>query len=306
MMKILQWNLENLFIFLDKYQDQPLKDINEDLWQSFSIARDPNKSLAKLYEMAELVEKQDPDICVFSEVGGRTSLENFNKLFLQNKFDVYMTDSNSSRGIDIGFLVKKNLPYKFKVKSNRKYEINVQNKKYKFSRDIPELRLYQQDQLKMVIMGVHFKSKISSQSDYQGMDTRAAEVLGLVAIYQRLKKKYQVPILVMGDFNGMVQKNDHEYEFKPIFEQTSLLDYLDYLKAEDLSRVTYVRTNPYQLNQLDYILIDQDLYALVQPESKVIRFTTFYDIELPLPISFQEKKKLPSDHYPQILILDFK
>ena len=215
-----------------------------------------------------------------------------------------MSVSNSSRGIDIGFLVKPELPYECSVKSNRKQIINYKNKTYKFSRDIPELRLNQAGEMKMIIMGVHLKSKISSEEDYEGMDTREAEVSGLVTNYLRLKEKYQVPILVMGDFNGFVQKDNHEHEFKQIFVKTTLVDYLDVLQSPDLDRVTYVRTNPYHLSQLDYILIDQDLVLKVSAKSRVLRFLTFYDIELPLPKTFAEKKQLPSDHYPQILILE--
>ena len=304
-MKILQWNLENFFIFLDKYQGQDINKISEDEWQSFTIARERNKSLAKIFGVQEMVINQNPDVCVFSEVGGRESLENFNDLFLNNQYDVFMAPSNSTRGIDIGFLVRKGLSYSCSVKSNRKTVVEMDGKTYKFSRDIPELRFYQEDTLKMVIMGVHLKSKISSEHDYQGMDTRKAEVTGMLQIYHRVKEKYQVPIMIMGDFNGIVQKESFEEEFRKVFETSTLLDYLEFKPdLGEFDRVSYVRTNPYQLQQLDYILIDKDLYANVDyNNSKILRFTTFYDIELPLPKTFAEKKMLPSDHYPQIIKL---
>ncbi len=302
-MKILQWNLENFFIFLDKYNNEDINTIKEDAWQNFSIAREKNKPLAKVFEIAEIIQKNQPDICVFCEVGGFESLQNFNKLFLNNQYNVHMTKSNSSRGIDIGFLTLKTLDFDFKVKSNKKHIIEHNGKQFKFSRDIPELRFYKNDKLEKIIFGVHLKSKISSDTDYQGIDTRQAEVVGFIQLYKRLKAKYNVPCVIAGDFNGFLQENYFEEEFKPLFQETSFKDFHDILNHSEEKRITYVRTNPYQKLQLDYILVDCDGHQQVSPDSKVIRFTTFYDIELPLPKNFEEKKQLPSDHYPQVLIL---
>lgn len=304
-MKLLQWNLENFFISLDTYNNENIETLTEAQWQRMSIAKEPNKQLAKIQEIAEMVLKQNPDVCVFSEVGGKPALEIFNQYFLNNQYSVFMSKSNSRRGIDIGFLVKKDCPYKVKIKSNRYHPLHskMEEKATKFSRDIPELRFYQEDKMKLIVMGVHFKSKASLGDDYFGVETRASEVRGLVEIYNRVKNKYQVPIIVAGDFNGTVVADKFESEFSPIFDETSLRDFHEYkenLQPED--RVSFVRVDPYTLNQLDYILIDKDLVSKVNLEvSRILRFTTFYDIEMPLPTSLTEKKKLPSDHYPQVI-----
>lgn len=303
-MKLLQWNLENLFISLDLFNNENLNEISEEQWQKMTIAREPNKSLVKIQEISSMVLNQNPDICIFSEVGGRESLENFNKYFLNDLYKVYMTKSNSKRGIDIGFLVKKELPYKVKIKSNRFFELDSKmSEKSKFSRDIPELRLFENQQMKMIIMGVHFKSKASLGDDFFGVETRASEVRGLVKIYNRVKNKYQVPIIVAGDFNGQVYE---ESEFEPLHLETKLVDFHEWKDSTMEDRATFVRIEPYKLNQLDYILVDEELKPKINLENcRVLKYKTFYDIDLPFPTSFNEKRKLPSDHYPQIIELNF-
>lgn len=304
-LKILQWNLENLFIFLDTPHQKDISETSEEEWQRLTLARMPNKALNKLQEIKETIERVNPEVCVFCEVGGRESLQNLNKLFLNNQYNVFMAKSNSSRGIDIGFLVKKEIKHKIKVKSNRFFKLDSKfQKDSKFSRDIPELRFYTGKKLELVIMGVHFKSKLSLGDDYFGIETRASEIRGLIKIYQRLRDKYQVPILVAGDFNGQMKIDS---EFEPLLVDTDLRDYLDYANYTDEDRATFVKIDArIMAMQLDYIMCSPDIIPLVDyEESKVLRFKTFYDIDLPLPTSLVEKKKLPSDHYPQVLTLKF-
>lgn len=300
-LKVLQWNLENLFIFLDTPSDKDISQITEAEWQRLTLARMPNKALNKLHEIKETIERENPDVCVFCEVGGKESLQNLNNLFLENQYNVHMARSNSGRGIDIGFLVKKNIGYNVKVKSNRFLKLDSKfQEDSKFSRDIPELRFYNGKNLELVIMGIHFKSKISLGDDYFGIETRASEIRGLIKIYNRLRQKYNVPIMVAGDFNGQMRIDS---EFEILFLDTDLRDYLDYKEITDEDRATYVKIDDKaRAMQLDYIMVSPDLIPVIDlEESRVLRFKTFYDIDLPLPTSLTEKKKQPSDHYPQVI-----
>ncbi len=52
------------------------------------------------------------------EVGGRSSLANFNKHFLNDRYEVRFERSNSERGIDIGYLCAKNSPFAYFLKSH--------------------------------------------------------------------------------------------------------------------------------------------------------------------------------------------
>lgn len=299
-LKVLQWNVENLFLFLDYYNQENFNEISENQWQGMTSSLRGNKPLVKVQEIAQIILQENPDVCVFCEVGGTESLNNLNKYFLKDRYLVKMRKSNSRRGIDVGFLVRKELPWIASVKTNRFLKLDSRfQEDSKFSRDIPELRFYNQQQvLQMVIMGLHFKSKASLGEDYFGIETRSAEVRGLVKIYNRVQNKYQVPIIVAGDFNGELHEDS---EFNPLWEETDLQDCLIKQQPVITERATFVRMDPYKLSRLDYVLS----CPRVQVQSmQVIKFKTFYDIEMPFPTSWNEKKKLPSDHYPQIMVCE--
>ena len=296
-MKILQWNLENFFIDLQDPHINVSK-IDESTWSNHgSSTVHKNKALFKLEEIAKIIKENDPDVCVFQEIAGKHSIENFNRLFLENQYEVHMTPSNSRRGIDIGFLVR---PNTFETKLHTNKNMNLSSKvkeKAKFCRDIPELHLTK-DGKTFIILGVHLKSKHSSDEDYFGVETRAAEVQGILKIYNRLKEKGSV--LIAGDFNGFLQKDNCEYEFESLLAE-GFFDYHEKLEGKD--RTSFVRLDPYSLNQIDYILIHKDLENHVDIQSGFIRYKGFYDIEIPHPQSFKEKGQLPSDHYPQMIVL---
>ena len=116
-LKILLWNLQDFFVFLDKYNDQPpIEELTEAKWQLLTASFKPNKDLAKVQGIQKLIHSTQADILLFTEVGGKESLINFNKYFLKNEYTVFHFNSNSDRGIDVGVLAKvsKNLQIKSK------------------------------------------------------------------------------------------------------------------------------------------------------------------------------------------------
>src|SRR4051812_38264525 len=107
------FNVENLFVFLENYSGEDLNLVSEKSWQSFTYGMTPNKPLAKILSLAKAILDINADIYLLCEVGGRTSLENFNRHFLQNRYLVFHEESNSPRGIDLAYLVKKDLPFHY-------------------------------------------------------------------------------------------------------------------------------------------------------------------------------------------------
>lgn len=300
-MRILQWNLENFFI-TNSHKIKSLKQLKNHIKSSPS---GENKDIKKLHAIAEMILTQSPDVAVLCEVGGKGCLNLFNRLFLNNQYMVFMRPSNSLRNIDIGFLVKRSIAKDFEImiKSNRTLKLPARHtKSIKFSRDIPELHLRNKHK-HLIFMGVHLKSRASIGEDYFGIETRFAEVNGLIKLYSKNKNKYpNSKIFVAGDFNGFLQKENCEFEFEDLLSLTPLKDYHDLVEKKN--RVSYVRVDPYQESQIDYILIEEDLKPQVLPSSGFLNYKTFYDLPLPYPASLKEKRLLPSDHYPQILDIE--
>jgi len=300
-MKICLFNVENLYILLDLYNNQDLEEITEEEWLAYSTSfTQPNKSLYDILGIKKTIQEIDADIYMLCEVGGKESLDNFNKYFLDNKYSVYMKEGNSTRGLCVGYLVKKESKYTYTVKTNK--DVTLSNGK--ISRDILELRIYRNGKLKLIKLLVHLKSKRSSKGDREGLAKRTDEVKAVIDFYKKIKKQYKIPVILAGDFNGHAQKENPDEEFNPIYE-TDLLDAHEIAKSTDEERTSFVSFYTTRvLRQLDYIFLSGDLHSKL---SKVYnpKFKNEYGDNLGIPDSFMEKKWMPSDHFPVVVELDF-
>lgn len=295
-MKICTWNMENLFLMMDKYQGEDLNLISEDHWQSFSTSLNTyNKHIQKTFDAAEVIKDIDADVYLLSEVGGVESIHNFNKYFLDNKYHYFIHQGNSRRGISVAAMVKKKNKDKFKYITNHRIQLN--NGKY-ISRDFGELHLIdKKGKTKKIFITIHLKSKISSDDDFQGLKQRAAEIEALEILIKSLEEKYRCPIVLGGDFNA----NPTEYELKNL--KNKMIDFQDLKKTNPLERCTHVYfTTQRQLNQFDLLWVSQNLKDKIElKESFVYHFKNEYGDDLGVAESFQEKLYYPSDHYPVIL-----
>jgi endonuclease/exonuclease/phosphatase family metal-dependent hydrolase len=303
-----EFNVENLFLSMEYYQGEDLSDLKEPAWKDFALpqVRRQQKPLRKLWGLARTISEMNPDILLLVEVGGRESLANFNQHFLQNRFDPYFVDGNSSRAIDLGFLVKKGLPFEISVHSNRHLPVEVKsylgNHTAKFSRDVAELRLKKKGALELIVFLTHLKSKISSDHDFRGNDMRAAEAAALAALYRTRRAEFSgTPIVLGGDFNSSLESS----ELAPLLE-TDLLDFQSLLGRTPEERSTYVHfdyRDTAHPQVLDYLLVSPELKEKISQRSGVHRYRGFYDLPEPLPESLRERFRQPSDHFPLLLEL---
>lgn len=325
-MRVAQINAENLFLFFDQELPPNWKQLPEKEWQKLSHASVSNKSLKKTLWLAEALLEIDAEVILVNEVGGNESLTNFARYFLEDRYRPYVIEGNSDRGIDIGYLVKKTLPYQFElhthknrpinflypheIQSNQHYEKVAPEKVIKshyFSRDCAELRVFGDDKTKpkLIFLLVHLKSKLDPDGiDPQGRDRRGAELKALTEIYQELRREHQnVPVIVGGDFNGIVHRERGEMEFKPLFETTDLEDIFSILKRDPSEAMTQIQFNRtgVQLLQIDYLFVSPGLQTeLVPEESFVYRYRSDLGVKLGLPTNLDQRLALPSDHYPVV------
>ncbi|MEX1099353.1 MAG: hypothetical protein WEB87_02935, partial [Bacteriovoracaceae bacterium] len=227
---LLLFNTQDLYVFIDKYKGEDLETMDEARWQCLSTSFFPNKPLQKIFSIKNIIEQAAPDVVMLVEVGGRQSLENFNRHFLGEKYIALLEDSNSNRGIDVGFLCKKGRPGEtFQLLNHSASELKDG---LRFARGLFELRVYQDETLKCCLLLTHLKSKLNlKKEDFEGRSLRGAEVKFIAEHYQKLQDKHpDVPVCVCGDMNGIIYKNDTDEELKPFLE-TGLLDFLEILKA---------------------------------------------------------------------------
>ena len=332
-MRLVQFNVENLFVFLDHYSGQDLSLVTEKEWQRFSASTIPNKPLKHVRELARTISDLDPDILMLCEVGGIESLANFSKYFLNDRYAPHLLEGNSDRGIDIGYLVRRSLPYTYDLISHKHRSIDFlypherltketgfthlrsgRVESHKFSRDVLELRVFgvNSEVPKLIILLVHLKSQLDrSGIDPGGRDRRKAELEKLVKIYNELKSDFanQTPIILTGDFNGLAARKSTDVEFEALYRDTDLEDALEVAEVPQDERFTYMqlsnsRLRPGHNKQLDYIFIPPALQRFVHKEDTwVYRFKDEFGMTMIVPRNLNEKKTLASDHYPVVLTL---
>lgn len=300
LLKIMVLNAQDLFLFMEKHDQTSLENLTEIKWQLMSSSLFMNKSKDKCIALAKTIKDADADIVMMTEVGGHESLANFAKFVLNDEYTSLSLPSNSDRGIDLGYLVKKKLPYTLALHSHIDYVLPFPAKR--FSRDVLRLDLIRDEKIEMILLLVHIKSKLDMRkADFEGRTRRALEVKGLLQIYQKLLV-HQVPILVGGDFNGHAGEKDTEEEFKQIYQDTDLKDIAFLSKIPEDERFSYVyftRGGNRFVQQIDYLFISEKFAHLIEPgECYFPRYKNPSGVQLPIPKRMEQKNTLPSDHYP--------
>lgn len=313
-LKICEFNLENLFISLEYQSGEKLDELSEEQWRALALAqlRRRQKPLWKVMGVARALLDMNPDVAMLVEVGGRDSLENFNRHFLGDRYEPVFVEGNSKRSIDLGFLVRRGLPLRATARSNRNTPVEVTalvgsemvRSVTRFSRDVAELHLEgERGEKQLILMLAHLKSKLTSERDVRGKDARTAEAMALAQLYQRTRVTHpEVPVVVGGDLNAELGSLELE-----LLARTDLTDFHELRGSTAEERASYVhfdhggRPHP---QTLDYLLVSPDLKARVVPErSGTYRYKGFYEIVEPLPETPRERHRMPSDHYPIFLTI---
>lgn len=308
MLTLCEFNVENLFLSMAYYEGKPIEEISESQWTNLALSQFQKlqKPQKKLWALAKTLQEIQPDIVMMVEVGGEESLQNFNRHFLADAYDLYFVEGNARRGIDLAFLVNRNLGLPVEARSNRDLQVEVSTwlgkEKAVFSRDIAELRLSNaKGGLILILLLVHLKSKLGSGGDVGGKDLRTAEAFALSEYYEKLRLAYpDVPIVVGGDLNEELSSLDLAR-----LQHTDLTDFHEVLGTPREDRISYVHYDYYGIPQpkvIDYLLISPHLVdCIVHEKSATYRYRGHYGERELLPTTRKERSMLPSDHYPVVL-----
>lgn len=308
-LKVMVLNAQDLFLFMDKHNHETVAvtELTEIKWQLMSSSLFSNKSKEKCQMLAQTILDAEADIVMMTEVGGPESLANFAKYVLNDEYLSLSLPSNSDRGIDLGYLIKKSLAYKVDIHTHIDFPLPLPAKR--FSRDVLRLDLKEEGKMKMILLLVHIKSKLDlKKADFEGRTRRVLEVKGLIDIYLDLTSRYpDVPILVGGDMNGHAGEKDTEEEFKPIYELTNLKDIAFLANIPEEERFSYIyftRGGNRFVQQIDYLFISERFAHLLEPlECGFPRYKNLLGAPLPVPKRMEQKNTLPSDHYPFLATL---
>ena len=302
--KIMVLNAQDLFIFIDKYRGDSPQEMTEIQWQLSSSSLLMNKPKEKCELLALNILENNPDVVMLTEVGGMESLRNFSTIFLKDEYVPMTLPSNSDRGIDLGFLVKKENKFEYELITHVQFKLPAPY--YRFSRDVLGLKLIHEGVLKAVFLNVHIKSKLDlNRNDFQGRGRRIAEINALLDIYKNFSKQ-EIPVFIGGDFNGHAGPDACEEEFRAIHE-TDLVDISLYsgIPADDRFSYVYFNKGGQRYPQvIDYLFVSKKYLHLIQKEECYFpRYKNKEGSLIPIPSRYEHKNFLPSDHYPFLVTL---
>jgi hypothetical protein len=267
--------------------------------------------------VAKAILDSNLDIVSVEEMENVQVLEAFNEKYLDGQYRSLLIQGNDERGINIGFLVKNDIPFELELRTNKDElwtdpEGDGRPEKL-FSRDLPTLivRAPGRAQPLFVYLGTHYKSKRPrSSSDPESDKIRLAQVERTVEIIGRLRAEFgqDVPLMLGGDFNGEVNK---ESTFDALKQGgAGLTDALDLAQPplSDKERVTHIffpEGGSATKSQLDAIFLSKALRPLVAM-AKVYRYKDASGKELPIPETWKQREQNPSDHFPLLLTIKFQ
>ncbi|EQC45979.1 endonuclease/exonuclease/phosphatase [Bacteriovorax sp. Seq25_V] len=291
------YNLENFFLDQESF-------INTD--------KTPLKSEKKTKEMAQTFREIDADIYALSEVGGMRSLEIFNEEHLDSRYTPLLLKGNSDRGIELGFYIKKDLNFSYEMKTNTsaiidfKFEETEKNK-YKLSRDLQELYLSRDGKLELILLNVHLKSQRDETGrDFRGEKRRKAEFTYCLQRYAEVSKQYpEIPIFIVGDFNGNASRFQTDPEFIRGIHTYDIIDVLDFRDIPREQRATFYlfKGSDRVPVQLDYAFTSKKTLTRVS-DATVYRYKNELNNLKFLPRSRFDIWDNPSDHYPLVFTLN--
>jgi len=309
-LKIATFNVLNLFFHVGKH----IRDETGSLVQAKSGAE---KSLTDARELGEAVSRANPDILALQEVEGISSLVRFNKLFLGNNYIPLLLNGNDARGIQVGFLIKKDLPFQFQLISHQNethLPAGAPTPVPVFARDLPVLMVRRagapvdSDPL-LIVIGTHNRSRRPSPGDPDSSLKRKAEANRTAEIIQGYQQKYgpSVPVVLMGDFNSNVNSAP---EYQVLWNSAHLEDVfnLETQKRPFWQRFTHTyhpNGSPRKPSQLDAILVSSALQDKVL-DAQIYRYPDANGQEKPLPKTHDERKQNPSDHFLLHMTVDFQ
>ena len=294
------YNVENLFV----------SKINRDSEDShYPGAPETLKSDEDLDGVAEAILEVNPDIMTVQEVDDLYALEKLNETRLDGAYNEYLIEGNDERGIDVGFLVKKNLPVDAVVETHKdvKWYDPIDKKNIKlFSRDLPALILTIKGHKKpfLIILGNHAKSKRDRSGDKESNMIRTAQHQAAMQIMQNYQNTYgqDTPIIFAGDFNTDVRKGK---EVEPV--RKMMKDAFDVavetVPAKDrITHSFHPAGGSTVYAQIDGIFVSDILTASIIKAS-IYKYKNKDGSEKPLPRTYDERSANPSDHLPPWIVI---
>jgi endonuclease/exonuclease/phosphatase family metal-dependent hydrolase len=295
-LKVMTYNVENLVWHVGKYERT-----YEGIVQSFENNRGPQeKPKEKLAEIRQIILEESPDIAVLQEVESIEALENLALEQLAKKYQSFLISGNDERGMNIGFLVKTDLPIYVEYVTNKDVLFKDPANNFKetklFSRDLPVIMLRTSEKSSpfMIVFGNHAKSQRDRPGDPKSIIMRTIQYKKIAEIMQNYHQKYpDATILLAGDYNtdGLTAK-----ELEPLRNiMPSAFEVLSVPPQQQITQTYHPVDRPTVYARLDDIRILSGFTKQVK-SIKVVEYKYASGKIRPPARTFEERSTQPSDH----------
>jgi hypothetical protein len=269
----------------------------------------------QVQQLRNIMNEIDADVAILTEVESLAALRTLSTE-ITSSYKSFLVEGNDMRGIDIGFLIKSDLPIKGEIFShkNREWKDPVTRRKTPlFSRDLPVLLLRKDNEIKpfLMIFGMHAISMRGRPGDFQSARLRAAQFEGALGIISEFREKYghDIPVMLAGDFNtsvmfapeaqpirgSLASAFDLAQETIPRAARVTHTFHEDYIDTAD--HATYERTSMDQLDDIRLLgVLPQSVIT-----ARVHRYRDAEGFVLPFAISREMRYQQNSDHLPVVV-----
>lgn len=209
-LNIMTFNVENLFYSKGRWEHSSAHG-----FRKIADRRRIVKPSWKIDRIREAIQDVNPDIIVLQEVESFESLQKFaSEGVLRGIYQPFLVNGNDERGIQIGFLVKRDLPFIVEFESHKEKSFYDPVEKLTmpvFSRDLPALifRTRPDKDPFLVVLGHHAKSMRHRPGDFESNILREAQTNAAADIMKTYLDKYgeDTTVTMAGDFNTEVRNS---------------------------------------------------------------------------------------------------
>jgi hypothetical protein len=266
------------------------------------------KPEAQIEQIRSIIDEVSPDVFIATEVESLTALQHLGDNRLHDKYNAYLIEGNDQRGIDIGFMVRRDLPFVVEEQTHKDlmWFDPVDKKEAKlFSRDAPALLLRKSVQEKpfLIVVGNHAKSQRNREGDPESKIVRKAQYEAIAKIIEDYKQQFPgTPVILAGDFNTDVNLSPEVRPLLSVVKSGFDVALKATPKAERFTHFFFPRDGSVVRSQLDDIKVSSELEHSIL-DARIYRYKRPDGTIMRLPKTFQERELQPSDHFPIVMRL---
>lgn len=304
-LKFMTYNVENFFVRAGKM-----------VWtssRSQTKAQGRDKAQYKSHEETEwirdIIEQERPDFLFLQEIDGEPALKKMASEELHGLYRPFVIKGNDARGIQVGFLVRTDLPfdYEYITHKDMMFKDPVDGGLSPlFSRDVPALvvrKKGQKDPL-FILLGNHAKSKRDRDGDPESVKWRTAQYNGIAQIIEKFKAQFgaKIPIMLAGDFNAEIATASEIAAIRPHLKSAFDRSEESVTSEERVTHTFHPTGGRTVRSQFDDLMMTLSFGSPLW--TYIYRYLDKDGNVMPIPETYEQRSRQPSDHFPVIVIID--